>query len=85
VRKGHLRNASQALVVRVGDDVQDKRMIKGNEPVNRVIDDFSLPADHASIYVVGNSSPKLQNYNMYLCFIGSLIIVYGFRKNFMGG
>jgi hypothetical protein len=37
----HLMNVPEPLVNRMGDDIKDQRMVYGNKPIYRVVDDFA--------------------------------------------
>jgi hypothetical protein len=41
VGKGHLVNTPQPLVIGVGYDIKNQRMIDSNKTIDRVVDDFS--------------------------------------------
>jgi hypothetical protein len=64
VREGHLVYASQSLIIRMSNDLQDQWMIDSNETVNRIIDDLSRNC-HALGLLLILGLALLQNYNSW--------------------
>jgi hypothetical protein len=53
--KGHLVNVSQSLVIRMGNYLQDQRVVDGNKTINRVVDDLA-DGSHCCVFVKGKAA-----------------------------
>jgi hypothetical protein len=62
MRECHLVDTPQALVVRMGNNGQQKRMIHRDETMHRVIDDLSEREGHSCIDFVKTLAKSLQIY-----------------------